>query len=99
MGSGAPHGDALFEAVVNIDLWRHYTVPDLSLAIIEGLRIAPELFLVQTTASSANGDALLGRGAWDPAWIADSFGSSFAASVIHHDEAITVIRFQAERCA
>ncbi len=93
LGIDTPHGDALFGAVVNVDLWRHYTVPDLSLAIIEGLRIAPQLFLVQTAASGASGDALLRRGAWDAAWIADSFGSTFPASVIHHDEAVTVIRF------
>jgi glycosyltransferase involved in cell wall biosynthesis len=93
LGIDTPHDDASFEAVVNVDLWRYYTVPDLSLAVIEGLRIAPELFFVQTTAPSANGD-VLSRGAWDPGWIADSFGSSFRTSVIHHDEALTVIRFQ-----
>jgi glycosyltransferase involved in cell wall biosynthesis len=93
LGIDTPHDDASFDAVVNVDLWRHYTVPDLSLAIIEGLRIAPELFFVQTAAPSANGNLLSG-GAWDPGWIADSFGSSFLASVIHHDEDLTVIRFR-----
>ena len=94
LGIDTPHDDASFEAVVNIDLWRQYTVPDLSLAIIEGLRIAPELFLVQTAAPSGTDNALLRRGAWDPTWVADSFGSSFPASLVHHDETITVIRFQ-----
>jgi glycosyltransferase involved in cell wall biosynthesis len=98
LGIDTPHDDASFEAVVNIDLWRHYTVPDLSLAIIEGLRIARELFLVQTAASSGT-DTLLRGGAWDPAWIADSFGSSFAASIIYHDETVTVIRFQSGHLA
>jgi glycosyltransferase involved in cell wall biosynthesis len=94
LGVDTPHPDAAFEAVVNIDLWRHYTVSDLSLAIIEGLRIAPELFLVQTAAPSGPGNPLLRRGAWDPAWIADSFGTSFPASIVHHDETVAVIRFQ-----
>jgi len=99
LGIDTPHDDATFEAVVNIDLWRQYTVPDLSLAIIEGLRIAPELFLVQTAVPSGTDNTLLRRGAWDPAWIADSFGSSFPASVIHHDETVTVIRFQSRHSA
>jgi glycosyltransferase involved in cell wall biosynthesis len=99
LGIDTPHDDASFEAVVNIDLWRQYTVPDLSLAIIEGLRIAPELFLVQTAVPSGTDNPLLRRGAWDPTWIADSFGSSFPASVIHHDETATVIRFQSGHSA
>jgi glycosyltransferase involved in cell wall biosynthesis len=99
LGIDTPHDDASFEAVVNIDLWRQYTVPDLSLAIIEGLRIAPELFLVHTAVPSGADNTLLRRGAWDPAWIADSFGSSFPASVIHHDETVTVIRFQSRHSA
>jgi glycosyltransferase involved in cell wall biosynthesis len=94
LGIDTPHGDGSFEAVVNIDLWRHYAVPDLSLAIIEGLRIAPELFLVQTAVPSGTDNSLLRRGAWDPAWVVDSFGSSFLTSVVHHDDTITVIRFQ-----
>jgi glycosyltransferase involved in cell wall biosynthesis len=94
LGIDTPHDDASFEAVVNIDLWRHYTVPDLSLAIIEGLRIAPELFLVQTAVPNGTDNTLLRRGAWDPAWVVDSFGSSFQTSVVHHDDTITVIRFQ-----
>lgn len=99
LGIDTPHDDASFEAVVNIDLWRQYTVPDLSLAIIEGLRIAPELFLVHTAVPSGTDNTLMRRGAWDPAWIADSFGSSFPASVIHHDETVTVIRFQSRHSA
>jgi glycosyltransferase involved in cell wall biosynthesis len=99
LGIDTPHDDASFEAVVNVDLWRQYTVPDLSLAIIEALRIAPELFLVQTAVPSGTDNALLRRGVWDPTWIADSFGSSFPASVIHHDETITVIRFQPSQSA
>jgi glycosyltransferase involved in cell wall biosynthesis len=99
LGIDTPHDDASFEAVVNIDLWRHYTVPDLSLAIIEGLRIAAELYLVQTAAPSGADNTLLRRGAWDPAWIADSFGSSFPASVVHRDESVTVIRFQSGHLA
>jgi glycosyltransferase involved in cell wall biosynthesis len=97
LGIDTPHDAASFEAVVNIDLWRQYTVSDLSLAIIEGLRIAPELFLVQTAAPSGTDNSLLRRGAWDPTWIADSFGSSFPASVVHHDETVAVIRFRAPR--
>jgi glycosyltransferase involved in cell wall biosynthesis len=99
LGVDTPHDDVSFEAVVNIDLWRQYTVPDLSLAIIEGLRIAPELFLVQTATPSGTDNPPLRRGAWDPAWIADSFGSSFPASVVHHDETITVIRFRSGHSA
>jgi glycosyltransferase involved in cell wall biosynthesis len=96
LGIDTPHDDGSFAAVVNVDLWRHLSVPDLSLAILEGMRIAPELYLVLTkpasTGETAGTDA--GTGAWDPEWVAESFGTTFEAAVVHDDEALSAIRFR-----
>ena len=89
LGLDTPHEDGSFDTVVNVDLWRHLTVPDLSLAVLEGMRIAPELYFILTKPADARSS-----GAWDAEWVADSFGTTFPAFVVHDDEALTAIRFQ-----
>ncbi len=88
LGIDTPHEDASFDAVVQVDLWRHLTIPDLSLAIIEGMRVAPELYLVLAKPAAVPG------GAGNAAWVVESFGTTFPASVVHDDETLTVMRFQ-----
>jgi glycosyltransferase involved in cell wall biosynthesis len=46
LGIDTPFDQREFEAVINVDLWRFLTPEDLSLAIIEGLRIGKQLLLV-----------------------------------------------------
>jgi glycosyltransferase involved in cell wall biosynthesis len=45
VGVGTPFQEREFDAVVNVDLWRFLTPPDLSLVIREGLRVGGRLLL------------------------------------------------------
>jgi GT2 family glycosyltransferase len=58
LGVDTPFDGQQFEAVINVDLWRFLTPQDLSLAIIEGLRIGRQLLLVASARIRYGDDGL-----------------------------------------
>jgi glycosyltransferase involved in cell wall biosynthesis len=58
LGVDTPFDEGAFDTVVNVDLWRFLTPQDLSLAIVESLRISKRLLLVASADLRCNDGAL-----------------------------------------
>jgi hypothetical protein len=52
IGLDTPFDDDRFDIVVNVDMWRSMPIPDLCLAVAEGLRVARTLVLVESRPAS-----------------------------------------------
>lgn len=82
LGVDTPFGEREFEAVINVDLWRFLTPQDLSLAIIEGLRVGQRLLLVAST-HVGYGEGALGTA--NLAYFTEAYGSPHRIQTMRAD--------------